>query len=423
MAFMLIGLVVAIVIVFVAVAVIRRKRVRRSGQHGPVPAGPRVPRFRVVTLGLQGSGKTLLLTGIYRRLQTPGDRGFYLKAPFVQLIELNRWYREVASSDEDWPSGTTRNEMREFDFSVMTDVDDSAAPVLDIGYLEYPGELLTDADAPGSDAQQRLLEAVAGADALIGIIDGLRVLQTSRGDRRGMSILQTTLDAMVHCMLTARAPVVFVITKWDLLDGLHPDENTRLKIVRNMLMDIDGFRDLVNAHSARRIVRLIPVTAVGHEFAFLDQGLVRKRPDGRFQPANVEVALSAVVPDVLRQVELSLDLTTRQAILAEAQRRTRMGPAEALRTLGTFVGERAGRMLLSSVGGGLLTEAGLALFVDTRAQPDPDHRRRLAALSEADRRAEEHIQARRRVVGALQHQVSMLEARLPASRLRSGDPT
>lgn len=44
-AFMLIGLVVAIVIVFVAVAVIRRKRVRRSGQHGPVPA-----------LGCRGSG-------------------------------------------------------------------------------------------------------------------------------------------------------------------------------------------------------------------------------------------------------------------------------------------------------------------------------------------------------------------------------
>lgn len=128
-----------------------------------------------------------------------------------------------------------------------------------------------------------------------------------------------------------------------------------------------------------------------------------------------------MVPDVLRQVELSLDLTTRQAILAEAQRRTRMGPAEALRTLGTFVAERAGRILVSSVGGGLLTEAGLALFVDTRAQPDPDHARRLAALSEADRRAEEHIQARRRVIGALQHQVTMLEARLPASRLRSGE--
>jgi hypothetical protein len=48
----------------------------------------------IVTLGLQGSGKTLLLTGIYRRLQVPGDRGFYLRAPYVQLIELNRWYRE-----------------------------------------------------------------------------------------------------------------------------------------------------------------------------------------------------------------------------------------------------------------------------------------------------------------------------------------
>lgn len=38
--------------------------------------------------------------------------------------------------------------MREFDFSVMTSVNDDAATVLDLGYLEYPGELLTDPTRP-----------------------------------------------------------------------------------------------------------------------------------------------------------------------------------------------------------------------------------------------------------------------------------
>lgn len=416
----LIGPMLALVVaVSLVVWLVRRSRPSGAHRDGP-PGEPPVPRFRIVTLGLQGSGKTLLLTGIYRRLQTPGDRGFYLRAPYVQLIELNRWYREVASQGGDWPSGTTRKEMREFDFSVVTNVNDSAATVLDLGYLEYPGELLTDPDAPGSDAQQRLLAAVGTADALIGIIDGLHVLAAHQGDRDGMASLQVTLDAMVHCMLTAPAPIVFVITKWDLLDHLHPDENTRLVMARQVLMNVDGFRDLVNAHSARRVVRLVPVTAVGHDFAFLDHGVVRKRPNGRFQPANVEVALSAVVPDILRQVELSLDLGTRQTLLAEAHHRTRMGPAEALRTLGTFVAERAGRLLVSSVGGGPFSDAGLTLFVESQTQPHPQHQRRLAALGEADRRAEEFIQARRRVVWALQHQVATLEARLPASRLGSG---
>jgi hypothetical protein len=71
--------------------------------------------------------------------------------------------------------------MREFEFSVISHVEDTAQTLLKIGYLEYPGELLTDADQPGSTAQDGLLTAIDQADALIGIIDGLRLLQAYRG--------------------------------------------------------------------------------------------------------------------------------------------------------------------------------------------------------------------------------------------------
>ena len=66
---------IVLVLVLVAVLLTRRQRRRRvAAVVGGPPGG--IPAFRIVTLGLQGSGKTLLLTGIYRRLQTPGDRGF-----------------------------------------------------------------------------------------------------------------------------------------------------------------------------------------------------------------------------------------------------------------------------------------------------------------------------------------------------------
>jgi hypothetical protein len=416
-----IGVVVFLAIVGCAALLLkrihRRRTAIRSAEAGAAPVA--VPTFRVVTLGLQGSGKTLLLTSIYRRLQTPaGGRGYYLKAPFTQLIELNRWYQRVANSNEGWPDGTTRGEMREFEFDMLAQTGDGAEPVLKLGYLEYPGELLTEPDAPGLTTQAQLLESIGSADALIGIIDGLRVLQAYRGDVRGRVILQTTLDAMINCMLQARTPIAFVITKWDLLDELHPDENTRLGIVRNMLMDADGFRDLVRIQSARRVIRLIPVTAVGHDFAVLDHGEVRKKPDGRFEPANVELALSAVVPDIIRQIELSLDRSTREAVLAEARRQVRMGPREALLSLSSFVAARAGRVLMAAAGGGLVAEAGLTLFFDSQVDPE-DRSDRLARLSAADRRAEEAVQARRRIVQELQHQVTVLEARLPQSRLYS----
>jgi hypothetical protein len=395
----------------------RKRKNTKENLTGP-PGG--IPAFRIVTLGLQGSGKTLLLTGIYRRLQTPGDRGFYLRVPHEQLIELNRWYRKAADVTEEWPRGTTRGELREFEFSVMTQVGADAEPVVKLGYLEYPGELLTDPDAPGSTAQATLLKAIAGADALVGIIDGFRLLQAHNGDQRGQLMLEASLDAMINAMLPVRSPIVFVITKWDLLDHLHPDENERLRMVRERLMDTPGFADLVKVHSARRIVRLIPVTAVGHDFAEYRDGAVRKNPGGRFLPSNVEAALSVVVPDILRQTEMSLDHATRAELLAAAQRRVRMGPGEALRTLGTYVTGKAARILLSSVGAGLVAESGLSLLLDTlgpRGYDPAEHSARLARLGEADRRAEEFVQARRRVVGELQRQVAVLEAKLPDSRL------
>lgn len=397
----------------------RRRRSARADAESTADLTPAAPTFRVVALGLQGSGKTLLLTSMYRRLYTPGDRGYYIKAPDDQLIELNSWYQQVADSGQDWPSGTTRQEMREFEFSVMAHVDDVAVPVVRIGYLEYPGELLTDRDREGSTAQADLRVAIRDADALIGIIDGLRILQTYRQENRGAVILQANLDAMIHSMLDVRAPIAFVITKWDLLDELHPDENTRLEIVRNLLMGIDGFRDLVRHHSRRRVLRLIPVTAVGHDFAVFDDGEVRKKPNGRFAPRNVDVPLSSVVPDVLRQVELALDRETRAAVMAEAQRRSRMAPAEALYSLSRFVAAQAGHAVLSVVGAGWLGDAGMSLFVDSYAGPSYENAQRMAALSAADRRAEELVLTRRRVVEHLQQQVSNLEARLPASRMGS----
>ncbi|MBE8516790.1 hypothetical protein ILP97_04535 [Amycolatopsis sp. H6(2020)] len=404
----------------VVVLLLMRRR-RRAHRPAAILAGPPggVPAFRIVTLGLQGSGKTLLLTGIYRRLQTPGDRGFYLRVPHEQLIELNRWYRKAADVHEEWPRGTTRGELREFEFSVMTDVGGAAEPVVKLGYLEYPGELLTDPDAPGSTAQATLLQAIAGADALVGIIDGFRLLQAEQGDRRGALMLEASLDAMINAMLPVRSPIVFVITKWDLLDHLHPDENERLRIVRDRLMAAPGFADLVKVHSARRIVRLIPVTAVGHDFAVFSGGTVRKKPDGQFRPGNVEAALSVVVPDILRQTELALDRATRAELLAAAQRRMRMGPAEALRTLGSYVTAQAARVLASAIGAGLVAESGLTLLFDTMHSQDDAAGRgaRMARLGEADRLAEHYVQARRRVVGELQRQVAVLEAKLPVSRL------
>lgn len=390
-------------------AVARRVRHRRK-DTGPDPS--HVPTLDVVTIGMQGCGKTILLAGMYRSMQTPANRDFYLRAPYDQVIELGSWYHDVAAPGSGWPAGTHKSEMREFRFDVMTRTATTPETVLRLNYLEYAGELLTDRQEPGSTAQARLFAAVDGADALIGVIDGLRVRQAYHGDGRGAALLQRSLDTMVGTMFASTSPITFVITKWDLLDDLHADQDARLGIVRTMLMDSPGFRDLVNEHSARRVIRLIPVSAVGHDFAYLDQGdTVRKKPGGTLRPLNVDLPLSAVVPDVLHQLELSLDTATRHAIMNEARRHTDMRPLEALTTLGAFIMRTTGRTLAGDAFG-LLADAGLALM-DRPAEPT----HRVARLSAAEARADAVILARRKVIRALHHRVGVLEALFPSSVL------
>jgi hypothetical protein len=374
----------------------------------------RVPSLKVVTLGMQGAGKTLLLASMYRCMQTPADREFYLKAPHDQVIELSRWFQDVASPDDVWPAGTRKSEMREFEFDLLTP--DSREPVLRIGYLEYAGELLTEQQGPGSTAQAALLSAVDNADALIGIIDGLRVLQTFHGDPRGTTILQRSVDTMVSTMFTARSPVTFVVTKWDLLDELHPDANMRLGIVRTLLMGLAGFRDLVREHSRRRVIRLIPVTAVGHDFAMIDNGIVHKKPGGRLVPENVDMPLSTVVPDILVQAELAIDAATRQTIVAQARRQTLLRPRDAMKALSTLLLQLAGNSLATG-GINLMVGSWLVPFLDNHGDGPLPGSDRQAALTDADRRAQHAIVTRREVIRNLQHQTSVFEIRLPASRL------
>jgi hypothetical protein len=400
---------------------VRVWRVRRRG-----PAGQRlarqVPDFRVVALGPQGAGKTLLLASMYHHLQTPSGGHYYLTAPYDQVVQLNKWFADVADPSRGWPYGTAVGETREFTFEVTTRTGGEPVPVLRLGYLEYAGELLTEPQAPGSTVQADLFARVEAAHALIGIIDGNRVRQVLQGDGDGHWRLQQALTAMIAPMMRVRCPITFVITKWDLLAGVHADEDTRLSIVRNLLMSNQGFRDLVRTHAAHRVVRLVPVSAVGPTFARLDEsGLVTKRPDGQVRPTNIDVPLSAVVPDVFEQVERSLDEATRRAVLAEARRQAHLTPRRALTALASFVSQHAGSVLAGSLGlrgvAGLAGQLTVGLFLDSRMAAVPQQPALAERLGEAERRLHEFHLARRVVLRELQGRVDRLEGRLPSSRL------
>jgi hypothetical protein len=407
----------------------RRRRAARSAAAMARPADDGatddgVPTFRVVALGSRGSGKTLLLASMYHQMQTLSGHSYFLTAPYHQVALLNQWFTDVADTGRDWPSGTSVGETRDFLFTVRTRAPSGALhSVLRLGYLEYAGGLFTDAQAPGTTGQADLLARVDAAHALVGIIDGYRVRQALDGHAEGLVRVQQSLTAMISLMMLATCPVTFVITKWDLLRDLDVDEDARLRRVRKFLMSNQGFHDLVQAHSGYRVVRLIPVSAVGPDFAALDHhGRVAKLPDGQLHPTNVDIPLAAVVPDLFEQVQRVLDRASLRAALDRVGRRTRSGPAAAAAELGLFVARNAGRALGALVPhAAFVGDAALELF---GAGPDgaADRAARLRReLTEAERRIEEFQLARRRVLRDLQSRVDVLEGRLPSSRLSGMD--
>jgi hypothetical protein len=400
---------------------IRKKRLRQ-----PLVFEEKAPTFRVVALGLQGSGKTLLLASMYHRLKAPTDQCYFLAAPYDDVLLLNQWYVQMAStaSSGDWPRGTVKGETRHFTFTVKTPTSGPPMPILHLKYLEYAGELLTEIQDAGSSKQKELFHHIQSADALIGVIDGYRLKQHLDGHPDGPIHLERTLNALVPVMIDASAPISFVITKWDLLADLHPDEGTRLSIVHNLLMSNDHFRALVNLHSAGRVVRLVPVSAVGPGFAKIgSHGEIVKVAQGTVHPTNVDVPLSAVVPDMFDQVESRLNRETLAALGAEVRRRRHQGALEALASVSAFAGHVAGRALLTAFGpaAAFAGEAMLGLFLESRAGGFGQEQRQLGQeLTEAERRIEELRLARRRVLYDMRRKVDVMEGRLPHTRLSAG---
>ncbi|MFD0660451.1 hypothetical protein [Thermocatellispora tengchongensis] len=336
-----ITLVVAVAILGAGVvaALVRRRRRRRDGEPraplGQASIEANIPTFRIVALGLQGSGKTLLLASMFQELKAPTRQSYYLSAPPADVARLTEWYSTMADtsssgSDRDWPYGTAVGDTRRFLFSVRTRSGGVVHEVLRLDYLEYAGELLTGTDEDGARGREELFAHMESAHALLGILDGQRIRRHLDGHPGGWAELDRTLNILIPHMMNATCPIHFVITKWDLLDDLDEDENARLAIVRNMLMSNDHFRALVGTHSRDRVVRLIPVSAVGPGFARMDgQGHVVKVPHAQARPVYVDVPLSAVVPDLFDQAEMRLQAEFKAALDEETRRRTRQSPWRA----------------------------------------------------------------------------------------------
>jgi len=282
-----------------------------------------VPTLSVVALGLIGAGKSVLLGSQARELRPAAGRRYHLDCDLEQHRVLAQLHGQVRDTQAPWPLATRPGDAREFLFECKaTDGVHRQRTVFRIDYFDYPGDELEPGARTGSSSE--LESRVARAHALLVMLDGQRVLALLDGDDAVHDEFEDQVWPMIALAHRAQCPVQLIITRWDLVRsfGAPTDDDELLRKVWTQLERHPVIKQLVRAHCQRdEEVRLIPVSAVGSRFAELRaDGTVAKRADGVLEPVNVDVPLCAVIPDLLRRVEQSLDPSVRQQLHDEIDR-------------------------------------------------------------------------------------------------------
>ena len=160
---------------------------------------------KVAIVGVEGSGKTVMLAGLGDLYTYPDEDGYFLApknfgtaAYVAEKIESMR--------KGEWPSATAGDEMQGLDWTLKRrepGVRKPAETVCEVSFLDFAGEVYRAAYgiAGGDDAQKEQAEAlkqyVRGADELIVLINLRDVITNGLGDKRvqeAMWITKSILD-------------------------------------------------------------------------------------------------------------------------------------------------------------------------------------------------------------------------------------
>lgn len=245
-------------------------------------------------LGPRGSGKTVYLASLYKKLSTQGELGFFLQVDSAEKRKrLKNIYTEVAI-DEKWPRATAFAEVLEWNFTCNVQNQNlSIYSACEFTYLDYSGGRITEENIEEDvEFDKKLKEA----DALLGLLDGQKLCSYMRGEKLGKLWIIKELPNMLTIMQGNEKPIHFAISKWDIVK-----DNYTLDQIREKLLQIDEFRNIVRLHNqANSPVRLIPVSSVGMGFAEIQSDGSMKKTGILPEPYQVEMPLACILPDMIQ---------------------------------------------------------------------------------------------------------------------------
>jgi hypothetical protein len=263
-----------------------------------VPSVSDLPTVKMMVLGLEGSGKTMMLASMYHRWAYGGREGVVLKADQETAEFLPRVIHEVETGD-GLPRSTRPGDVIRATLSFMVETDgDGVRRSFSLQYTDYAGEHARGILFPWQQAHPEVIEALAQADILVGVLDGGQIARAMRG--HPSAEFADTITGMMRTLANAvQKTIHLVISKWDLLTDDVKDRDALTEVIR-FLDKYPPFRHF-RQHPAIGVRRIIPVSAVGLNgfIQVSDDGTVRRDHTQVWEPYFAEIPVACSVPDVL----------------------------------------------------------------------------------------------------------------------------
>ncbi len=285
-------------------------RTPRSGQahRGGSPQDPDrkadLPadrKVRILVLGFPGSGKTLMLGGLYYHFAQGGPNGIRLLTDHESNSRLLSLVAQVRTTPGGYfPPGTSITETRTWSFTVRVESEDQDADAFTLEYLDYAGRLVEEltGTATGDPPDSEFRRAVDNADVLMAVIDGEQLMKLMSGAYDPGVV--DHIDRLLNLLVRARQRNIhLVVSKWDLLVRADGGRYTMADVRRTLAAMSPAFSNFQRNPRLGKL-RIIPVAALGmNGFAVPAGAGMRRNPGVEWAPWNVEVPFFCAVPDII----------------------------------------------------------------------------------------------------------------------------
>jgi Double-GTPase 2 len=258
--------------------------------------------FQVFVLGTRGAGKTVFLASLFHLLSTQDgeNNNFVLRCKDTKNFnQLRNTFKQIKNPAADWPAGTFASQ--EYIFDCEHHIKErKVINLFKFRYFDFPGGFITEGK---SEEEINFVQGqVKNAHSVLVLLDGAKVRNLL--DNRlpaGEPTIYDDLDMMVGLLQQCIGkPFHFAVTKSDILD----EKVHTLDAIRSVLLQHKGFHNLIVQQRKSYPVHLMPVSAVGANFADYDpsrQEMI-KRANGRVEPQFVDLSLTLTLVDYLTMI-------------------------------------------------------------------------------------------------------------------------